>query len=335
MTNAVDFSSFKIVRLNCELFPVSTFEREAYTEYGMQPIEIEASGNKIVEQARDCDAIVVVSEALPRTVIDQLVNCKIISRLGAGTDKIDHQAALDNGIRITNVPDFCYEEQADHAIAMLLSLIRQLPQMDQAMRNGKWDSGRQSSRSIRRLQGRTLGLIGFGGSAVAFARRAVGFGLNVMACRNRQVADPVADELNVTITDFETVVRTADYLSLHLPLNEQTQGMFDASVFAQMKQGCLFINTARGAIVDEKVLAARLASGHLGGAGIDVFHDIQVHGPDGVPPEHPLLNLPNVIVSPHTAAFSIDSSKDVGTGGVENVALVLSGQSPPSERIVC
>jgi D-3-phosphoglycerate dehydrogenase / 2-oxoglutarate reductase len=334
MADTADLSNFSVVRLNRDLFPITPFEQAAYERFRVAPMAVEAAGDDILRHAADCDGLVVVSEILPASVIDCLARCRVISRLGAGTDKIDRDAATRNGIVITNVPDFCYEEQADHAIAMLLALVRKLPNMDRAMREGRWDSGRNECRSIRRFEGQVLGLVGFGGSAKALARRARGFGLRVIACRQRMtVADAQATELGVELTDLETVVRTSDYLSLHLPLNDATRGMVDAVRINAMKPGAYFINTARGALVDESALAAALKSGHLAGAGLDTFAEINVHGRDGAPPRHPLLELDNVIVTPHVAAFSEDAFREVGTAGVENLAAVLGGCWPNSGRI--
>lgn len=335
MSHSPDLSRSSIVRLNRDLFPITPFEQAAYDRFRIDPIAVEAVGDEILRHAATCDALVVVSESLPASVIDSLERCRVISRLGAGTDKIDREAATRNGIVITNVPDFCYEEQADHAIALLLSLVRKLPLMDRAMREGRWDSGRNECRSIRRFDGQVLGLVGFGGSAKALARRARGFGLRVIACRQRAAsADPEAAELGVEMTSLENVVRTSDYLSLHLPLNDATRGMFDEARIRSMKAGAYFINTARGALVNEAALATALKRGHLAGAGLDTFADINVHGRDGAAPRHPLLDLENVIVTPHVAAFSEDAFRDVGTGGIENLAAVLMGRWPDRSRVV-
>jgi len=331
----VNYSRFSIVRLNNELFPVSEFEQAAYDQFGMKPFFVEASGADITRNADDCDALLVVSESLPSEVIDSLKKCRVISRLGAGTDKIDRESATRNGIVLTNIPDFCYEEQADHAMALLLALVRKLPQMHQSMLAGKWDSGRGQCRAIHRFEDRVLGLLGFGGSAKALARRAKGFGLRILANRRRMdLRDLEADALGVTMADRDTVVRESDYLSLHLPLNEETWHLLNLKQLRSMKRGAYLINTARGAIVDETALAKVLASGHLGGAGLDTFHEISVHGNDSEPPVHPLVHLDNVILTPHTAAFSRESARDVGTGGVENIASILSGRWPRADRVV-
>ena len=329
-----DLSQFKVVRLNCDLFPITEYEQAGYDRYNITPIPVELSGLDILMAAEDCHGLMIVSEKLPADVIDRMSQCRIVSRLGAGTDKVDIPALTRNGIVLTNVPDFCYEEQADHAMALLLALVRHIPKLDKEMRAGRWDSSRKASRDVHRFRDRVLGLVGFGGSAKALARRAKGFGLKVIANRQRQVDDPVAAELGVTMTDLETVVRESDYLSLHLPLNEHTRGLFSAQRLAQMKKGAYFINTARGAIVDETALAAAVREGRLAGAGIDTFEEIYVHGPDGDPPKHPLLDLDNVIITPHTAAFSFESSFDVGNGCVENLAAVLMGKWPEQFRVV-
>lgn len=329
-------SNHSIVRLNATLFPVSPFELEAYGRYGITPKCLDVSGRGILEQARDCDAICVVSESLTAEVIEGLTRCRVISRLGAGTDKIDHAAATRMGILITNVPDFCAEEQADHSMALLLSLVRKLTQMRSAMLAGRWNDARETCRPIHRMKGKTIGLVGFGLSAKGMARRAKGFGLRVIATRKNSTADdPEARGLVDQITDLQTLLRESDYVSLHLPLNTETSGLFDAEHLSMMKPGAILINTSRGALVDEQALATSLREGHLGGAGIDTFHGIDVHGgKEGVPPVHPLLELENCVFTPHVAAFSVESARDVGLGAVENLAAVLSGRWPSARHIV-
>lgn len=334
MNPDADLSLCKLVRLNAETFPVTEFEREACAAAGLKPIGVEASGRDILAVAADCDGLFVVAEALPAEVIEGLARCRVISRLGAGTDKIDVAAATRRGIVVTNVPDFCVEEQADHTLALLLALVRKLPQMDRAMREGKWSAGRQECRSIRRFDGRTLGLVGFGRSARAVARRAAGFGFRLLATRQRMnPEDHEARALGVELVSLERLLGEADYLSLHLPLHEHTRGLLSRERIFAMKPGAYLINTARGALVDETALAEALRSGHLAGAGLDTFHEINVHGPEG-PPRHPLLELENVLCTPHVAAFSVEAFRDVGRGAVENVVAVLSGRWPPPDRIV-
>ena len=334
--NNNDLSRFSVVRLNAQLFPITPFEAETCDRYQITAIAVEATTpEEIVTRAAQCDALLVVSAALPDEVIGRLERCRVISRIGTGTDKIDVDAATRDGILVTNVPDFCVHEQAEHTMAMLLALVRKLTQMRSAMQAGQWTGSRTQCRSIHRLTGRVLGLVGFGGSAKEVARRAVGFGLRVLATRKRmQRADQEAQRLGVEMVDLDRLLAESDYVSLHLPLDQTTHRLMDAARLAKMKPGAFLINTSRGALVDEAALLAALREGRLAGAGLDTFEQINVHGQDESPPNHPLLELDNVVFTPHVAAFSEEAGRDVGTGGVDNLAAVLSGRWPPRQRIV-
>jgi len=183
-----------VVRLNATLFPVGEHEAALYRRHGLAPRLIEANmPADIIAQVADCDALLVVSTALPQAVVESLRRCRVISRLGTGTDKIAVDVATRMGILVTNVPSFCIEEQADHTMALLLSVVRKLPQMSRAMADGAFNRGQALSRTNRRMAGRTLGLVGFGNSARLVARRALGFGLRVIATRRNMAAGGMAD----------------------------------------------------------------------------------------------------------------------------------------------
>ena len=328
----MQLSSANIVRLNAELFPINSFEQEKYNEYGIVPRTVEATS---VEQLIDVDAVVMVSTAMPAEVLQAMKRCCVICRMGAGVDKIDIAAATKQGIVIANVPDFCYEEQADHAFALLLSVARKLNEMRTCMLQTKYREGREICRPLRRLPGRTLGLVGFGGSAKAMARRAAGFQMRVLATRgDMSKQDPDAEQLGVEMVGLDQLLRESDYVSLHLPLSSATRHMFDKARLLSMKPGAILINTARGAIVDEDALAEVLGSGHLMGAGLDTFYVVNLHTPDPEPADHPLFQMENVVFTPHTAAFSVDSSREVGYGTVESLVAVLTNRWPRRDRIV-
>jgi len=332
----MDFSSFKIVRLNAELFPITSFEEEKYDEHGMTPMAVEAHAREeLVEHVRDADAVMVVSQSLPADVINAMQRCRVICRLGAGTDKIDVAAATEFGIVVANVPDFCVEEQADHAFALLLAIARRLNEMRHCMLDARYHDGREQSRPLRRLPGRTLGLVGFGGSARAMARRAEGFGLRVLTTRRDMSAvDLEAQSLGVQMVPLSQLLAESDFVSLHLLLNDATRHLFDRETLSKMRPGSILINTARGAIVDEDALAEMLEVGHLIGAGLDTFDVVDVHHPHPMRPTHRLFQMENVVFTPHVAAFSVDSSRDVGYGSVANLIAVLSGRWPNTDRIV-
>lgn len=334
-----DWSSlrnFRVVRLNAALFPVSAYEASLYRQYNLSPVEVEANTPAdIIPHVADCDALFAISVALPAAVVEKLERCRVISRLGTGTDKIAVDLASRRGILVTNVPYFCAEEQADHTLALLLSLARQIPQMSKAMVAGTFGKARELSRTNQRLDGQTLGLVGFGNSARLVARRAKGFGLRLIATRRQKTpSNSAAGELGVEMTTLDRVLRESDYLSLHAPLTSETHHLIDDAALKKMKPGAFLINTARGALVDETALVRALREGRLGGAGLDTFEQIDVFTPHEAPPEHPLLALDNVILTPHVAAGSVQSAQAVSRGGIENVIAILSGYWPPAENIV-
>jgi phosphoglycerate dehydrogenase-like enzyme len=333
---SVDLSQFRVARLSATTFPVREYEQSLIDRHGL-PIERveEPDPEGLLESIEDCDAIFIITNYLPADAIDRLAKCRVISRLGTGCDKIDVEHARKRGILVTNVPYFCIEEQADHALALMLSLERKLPQMAQLMREGAWQESREIGKTNRRVSTRTLGLVGFGNSAKALAQRAGGFGMRILATRrNMDAPRDEADRLGVEMVDLDTVLRESDYVSLHLDLSKATHHMINAESLSKMKPDAFLINTSRGAIVDEFALADALRSGRLRGAGIDTFEKIDVHcGVDG-PQEHPFFELDNIILTPHTAAASVEAAQDVSRGAIENVVSILNGRWPADGNVV-
>lgn len=332
----MDLAALNVVRLNAELFPVTNLETQQYARYGIRPraVEVESAG-ELLEIVRDADAVMVVSQALPAEVIRHMQRCRVICRIGAGTDKIAIGAATEQGIVVANVPDFCVEEQADHAFALLLAVARRLNEMRRLMLAGRYHEGREHCRALRRLPGRTLGLIGFGGSARAMARRARGFGMQILATRRNMAAvDREAEQLGVRLVPLEMLLAESDYVSLHLPLSDETYHLLDQDALLRMKRGSVLINTSRGAIVDENALAEALRCGHLAGAGLDTFAVVDLHQRQSQPPRHPLFEFENVVFTPHVAAFSEDSSRELADGSVSNLVDVLSGRWPRRANVV-
>jgi len=320
---------FKAVRLNAATYPVEVAEREELARVGATLTEIEGQRpDEILATAEDCDALLVVSSTVPSQVIERLKNCRVISRLGAGTDKIDITAATRMNILVTNVPDFCLNEQAEHTMALLLAFHRRLPFMMSAMRTGNWTA--RSHPGVHRLAGLTLGLIGFGASAQAVAVRAASFGLRLLAwVRNPDKYIRIATQLGVTLAPLETLLTEADYVSLHLPLTADTCGILNETRLKQLKPSAVLINTARGALVNESALIDALRAQRIGGAALDVFDGIDVFAEPGAPSTHPFLELENVLLTPHCAGSSVESSIDSKTRGARNAAIILSGLRPP------
>jgi len=317
------------VRLNSVTYPVEPAERQQLSQAEAEFIEVEAQRpEEIIEVARHCHALLVVSSRVPGHVVQQLESCRVIARLGAGTDNIDVAQATECGIVVSNVPDFCTNEQAEHTMALLLTWARRLPFMFKAMHEGDWSARHHPH--VHRLAGQTLGLIGFGASARAVAERATAFGMHVITTvRKPANYFDLAQRMHVSIVDIDQLLSEADFVSLHIPLATETRHFFDADKLNRMKPTAILINTSRGALIDESALIDVLRRRQIAGAALDVFEGIDVFGSPGRAPQHPLLELNNVLLTPHCAGSSVESSRDSKIRGSLNAAIVLSGQWPP------
>jgi len=328
--------AFKVVRLNAELMPVPPFEEGLHRQYGLAPLRVEANTTEAqLPHLQDCDALFIISAPLKPEMVERLDRCRIISRMGNGTDKIAVDLAAQKGIIVSNAPFFCVAEMADHILAMLLGLARKLPQMHRHLKAGAFGRARDESLALPRLSGLVLGIVGFGATGPEVARRAQAFGLRVLATRrNMDAGRRQAEQLGVEMVDLDTLLCRSDFVSLQLPLTPETYHLIDAAALARMKPGAILINTSRGALVDEDALVEALQRGHLAGAGIDTFENIEIFAENPVPPRHPLVELDNVLLTPHVSGLSVQASQDCTRTAVQNLASVLSGHLPPPENIV-
>jgi D-3-phosphoglycerate dehydrogenase len=277
------------------------------------------SADDVLAVARDADAILVTYAKLPGELLRQLRRCKAIGRFGLGVDNIDIPAAVELGITVTYVPDYCMQEVCDHAMALLLALARKIPQSNALVQTGRWEMSPMVP--IHRLSGRVLGLVGFGNIPRALAPKAKAFGLRVVA-HDPYVAQPVLAAAGVEGVSFDRLLEISDFVSIHAPLLPATRGLFGAEVFRKMKQSACLINTARGPLVDEEALVSALESGQLAGAALDV---VAVEPP---PKDSRLLGRDNVILTPHTAFYSVEALNELQTKCAADVARVLSGEPP-------
>ena len=324
----------RLLRLNAITNSVLPREEQWYRHYSLDPKRVEANApSEILSHAADCDILFVVATALPAEVVAGLERCRLISRLGNGTDKIAVDTATQRGIIVSNVPYFCVEEMADHIMAMLLALTRKLPAMSDHMRRGTYIAARNEAVRLQRLAGKVLGIVGFGATGPEVARRARAFGLEILATRKNMHA-PVDPTLEVEMVDLDTLLTRSDFISLQLPLTPETYHLIDEAALARTKRGAYLINTARGALVDEHALARALEQGHLAGAGLDTFEEIDIFAEDPSPPDHPLLDLDNVVLTPHVSGLSDQAIEDVACTGIQNAIAVLNGMYPPPENIV-
>ena len=276
-----------------------------------------ANADDILAVAKDADAILVTYAKLTREILSQLTRCRAIGRFGLGVDNIDLAAAKEKGIAVNYVPDYCIREVSDHAMALLLALIRKIPLSNKLVQGGRWEM--PAVVPIRRIEGTVLGLVGFGHIPRLVAPKAQVFGIKVIAFDPFAKAD-IFKAARVESVDFDTLLSASDYVSVHAPLMPATRGMMNAAAFAKMKKGAYVVNTARGPLIDEPALVAALDSGQVGGAGLDVV------AAEPLAKDSPLLGRDNVIISPHTAFYSIEALEELQTKCASDVALVLSGE---------
>ena len=275
------------------------------------------NADDIVAVAKDADAILVTYAKLTRDVLMQLTRCRAIGRFGLGVDNIDLPTAKEKGIAVNYVPDYCIREVSDHAMALLLALIRKIPLSNKLVQSGRWEM--PAVVPIRRIEGTVLGLIGFGHIPRLVAPKAQAFGMKVISYDPFTKPD-VFKAAGVEGVDLDTLLKTSDYVSVHAPLLPATRGMLNATAFSKMKKGAYVVNTARGPLIDEPDLIAALDSGQVGGAGLDVV------AAEPLAKDSPLLGRDNVIISPHTAFYSIEALNELQTKCATDVARVLSGE---------
>lgn len=271
------------------------------------------------------DALVIALQKITGAIMDLMPRCKIISRLGVGLDNIDIPAATARGIWVTNVPDYGVDEVSTHAAALMLTLLRGIPQLVNNTRNGQWDAA--IARPIRRFSEQTVGVLGFGRIGRAFATKAQGFGVRVIAY------DPLIDAEAIRANgaepvELEAIFRQSDFISLHLPLTDETHHIINAQSLAKMKSTAYIINTARGGLVDEAALLAAVRTGQIKGAGLDV---LSIEPP---PKDHPVLSAllkeEQILITPHFAWYSEEAMIDMRARGADEVVRILSGQMPRS-----
>ncbi|MHB1295364.1 MAG: C-terminal binding protein [Anaerolineae bacterium] len=268
---------------------------------------------------KTADALMVTVQKVSAEMMDAMPNMRIISRVGTGLDAIDIPAATARGIQVTNVPDYSIDEVSTHAMALLLAHARELPGMIATTRAGAW--GRNRIGSIKRLTGQRLGILGFGRIGRTTAAKALGFGLEVVAC-DPYVDDAGMQAVGVKKVDWDTLLETSDYVCLHTALTDGTRKILNADAFARMKPTAFLINTARGGLIDEDALLEAVRSGKIAGAGLDVLTV------EPAPADHPFLKEDRIWVTPHLACYSQEADVDVRVRGAEEVLRVLTGQAP-------
>ncbi|MDO5031474.1 phosphoglycerate dehydrogenase [Corynebacterium sp.] len=264
----------------------------------------------------EADALLVRSATtVDAEVIEAAPNLKIIGRAGVGLDNVDIPTATKHGVMVVNAPTSNIHSACEQAIALLLATARQVPAADQSLRQGEWK--RSSFKGVE-IFGKTIGIVGFGHIGQLFAQRLMAFETTIIA--HDPYANPArAAALGVELVELEELMRRSDFVTIHLPKTPETTGMFDAELLAKAKKGQIIINAARGGLVDEQALADSITSGHHRGAGFDVYATEPCT-------DSPLFALPQVTVSPHLGASTVEAQDRAGTDVAHSVLKALAGE---------
>jgi D-3-phosphoglycerate dehydrogenase / 2-oxoglutarate reductase len=275
-----------------------------------------------IEIAAGADVVVVGGARLSREFLAALPDLKGIARLGIGVDNIDLDAATELGIVVGNIPEFCTDEVAEHAIGLMIAVARKMVLADRRSRSGGWVPSMDALLlPMRKLSGQTIGLVGLGKIGRATAAKAQGLGLKVIAYDPYANAE-AAKAAGITLVTIEELLAQADVVSLHVPDTPETRGMINARTLGLMKPGAILVNVARGPVVDETALAAALKSGHLYGAGLDVLQKEPIQLP------HPLAEFENVVFTCHYASLSEEAYAIMRQQTSEQAVQILRGEYP-------
>ncbi len=263
-----------------------------------------------------------LTERIDAAVIDAAADLRLIANVAVGYDNIDLAAATRRGITVTNTPGVLTQSTADLTFALLMATARRLGEAERLLRAGAWRQWQIDLMAGQDVFGQPLGILGMGRIGQAVARRARGFGMPVLYHNRRRLDSATEVELGARYVEFAELLESVTFLSVHLPLNAKTRGMLATAELAAMRQGAILINTARGPVVDTDALVAALASGHLGGAGLDVFDD-EPHV------DRRLLQLENAVLLPHIGSASRATRGRMCMLAVDNVLAFAAGRPVP------
>ncbi|MGE5561109.1 MAG: 2-hydroxyacid dehydrogenase [Chloroflexota bacterium] len=278
--------------------------------------------DELIAGARDAEGLLtLLTETVDAAVLDACPRLRVVANCAVGYNNIDVAACTERGVLVTNTPGVLTETTADFAWALLLATARRVVEADAYLRAGKFKSWGLMLLTGSDVYGKTLGIVGFGRIGQAVARRAAGFGMEILY--NGRSDSPEAAQLGAVRVELAELLRRSDYVTLHVPYSAETHHLIGRAEFAQMKPGAYIINTARGAVIDEAALVDALASGHLAGAGLDVYEREPAVTPA-------LLTMPNVVLAPHIASASVATRTRMAVMAATNLVAALSGQRPPN-----
>lgn len=305
-------SRFRIL-LSDVAWPDTQIEQQLCDEANVElVIAPDAKEDTLIRLAADCDAILTCWGTITDKVIAAAgARCQVVSRMGIGLDNIDVDYCTQHQIPVTNVPDYCLQEVAEHTIASVFSLGRHINTYNLASKSGSYD--RSVTPPLRRLKGQTLGIVGLGNIGTRVSELANALGFRILGYRQ----DMSKSVPGVTLVSFEQLLAESDFVTLHLPLTDSNHHMLDSSAFQQMKSSAYLINTSRGPLVDHSALAIALEQGEIAGAALDVQE------PEPPDLSQPPFNDPRVIITPHAAFVSVESLIALRRSSIQNTFDVL------------
>ena len=310
VTRIIPDEGLNLILENCDA--------EVWQEETPPPKEI------IIDKIKDCEGILtLLTDKIDAEIMDKAPKLRIISNYAVGYDNIDVKSATQRGIMVTNTPGVLTETTADLAFALILATARRIVEADKFTRSGKWKSWGPMLFLGRDVYGATLGIIGLGRIGQAVARRAKGFNMKVIYYSRKRKED-VERELGVEYRELHSLLREADIVSIHTPLTEETYHLIGEKELSLMKPTAILINTARGAVVDQKALYKALKERRIFGAGLDVYEKEPIDADD------PLMELDNVVLLPHIGSASVETRGRMARMAAENLLAGLRGEKPPN-----
>ena len=304
-------------------FPDTKVEEAELAKYDAELVL--ASGideDTLIREAADCDGIIFDFATLSDRVLRNLPKCKVVSRVGIGVNNVDIPAASRNGIMVANVPDYCFDEVADHAVTLYLACTRRIVQYQDRIRQNNWDV--TGVGPIYRMRGQNFCLYGLGHIAKRVVERIRPFGFNIYAY-DAYAKDEVFKQLGVTrVGSLEELAELADAFSVHVPLTAETEGKIDLDIFRRMHRNAIFVNIARGPIVNEPDLITALREKMIMAAGLDVTCE------EPLPQDSPLLKMDNVILTPHAAFYTVEAEDELRRRSALEVMYALTEGQPHS-----
>jgi glyoxylate reductase len=295
------------------------FDTEVWPEYAPPPKKT------IIEKAKSVDALAtLLSDKIDAEVFDAAPELKIVSQMAVGFDNVDLKEATKRGIYVTNTPEVLTDTTADFAWALLMAVARRVVEADKYVRSGRWKVGwHPDMMTGRDIHGATLGIVGAGRIGYAMAKRATGFDMKILFYD--VISRPEMEkDFGAKRAELDVLLKEADFVSIHVPLMEETKHLMNEQKLKLMKKTAYLINNSRGPVVDEKALHKALKEGWIAGAGLDVFEQ------EPTPTDNPLLKLDNVVIAPHISSASIETRAKMSEMVADNLIAFLEGRKPPN-----